>query len=162
LRHDGRAQRTVTRGLLGDCRALRACGRCRFARTGTLVLPGGSGCRDPLGPELCRRLPGQGRDPAAPLGQGLFERLRLHPCGLAFVPARPSPPPPCSATAALADRRYWPTYLFRARLILASSSRAASSSSPASSACPVWATSNRSESLRTASRDAFISVLHPA
>src|SRR5262249_33815010 len=61
-----------------------------------------------------------------------------------------------------AARRYWPTYLFRARLIRVSSSMAASSSSAASSARPVWPTSNRSASLRTASKDLFIGVLHPA
>src|SRR5215831_15169564 len=74
---------------------------------------------------------------------------------------RARPRPPCSATAALAARRYWPTYLFLARLIRASSAMAASSSSAASSARPVWSTSNRSASLRTASNDLFISASIP-
>ena len=69
---------------------------------------------------------------------------------------RARPRPPCSGTAALAARRYWPTYLLRARLIRASSSMAASSSSAASPARSVSATSSRSASLRTASKDAFI------
>ena len=60
------------------------------------------------------------------------------------------------SAAALAPRRYWPTYLFRVRLIRPSNSMAASSSSAASSAGSVCATSSRSASLSTASRDAFI------
>ena len=87
-------------------------------------------------------------------------RARASSNASAFMAARvfcgrAVPRPPCSITRALAARRYRPAYLLRVRLTRASRSIAASSSSAASSARSVWATSNRSASLRTASRDAF-------
>jgi hypothetical protein len=54
-------------------------------------LPRGPSGRDPLGTQLRRGLPGQGRDPAAYPRQGLFERLGLH--GRAPV-LRPGPATP--------------------------------------------------------------------
>jgi hypothetical protein len=148
-----RAQRGPRGALAGDGGTLPARGPGPSAYAG----PRGPASR-PAAASAPREAPSPPAGPGSPPGgspgtgpprtPGLMAACLL--CG------RAAPRPPCSGTAALAARRYWPTYLLRARLIRASSSMAASSSSAASPARSVSVTSSRSASLRTASRDAFI------
>jgi glutaminase len=84
----GRAQGPVTGGLAGDRGALSPGGRRRRLPRGPAAWPCGPGRREPLGAQLGRRLPGQGRDPAAHPGQGLLERLGLHAGPLVLRPGR--------------------------------------------------------------------------
>src|SRR6185312_7983057 len=85
------AQGTVTGGLGGDRGALPAGGTPRRPRAGGMTLPYGPGCREPLSAQRGRCLPGQGRDPAAHPGQGLFERLGFHGGPLVFRTRRAPP-----------------------------------------------------------------------
>src|SRR5262249_9685813 len=88
---DGRAQGTVTGRLSGDGGTLPALGRRRPPRTRPVTLLCGPGSRRPVRGRLCRRLPGPGRDSAAPPGQGLFECLGLQGGSFVLRPCHAAP-----------------------------------------------------------------------
>src|SRR6478672_8345633 len=91
LRTGGRAQGPVTGGPSGHRRALLARDGHRRPHIGAAALFRRPGRRQPFRSQLRRGLPGQGRDPPAHPGQGLFERLGLQDGPLVLWP-RLAPP----------------------------------------------------------------------